>query len=303
MISVIIPAYNVEPYVGEAIGSILEQTYKDIEVVIVDDCSSDNTYQICKKYAEKDQRIRLLRNDVNSGIAVSLNKALIHASGDYIVRMDADDISLPYRIEVMHRFLLDNPNVDIVGSSTITIDEAGHHIGQYIPLINHDDLVKTVGLVTPLLHIWMCRLNVYREVGEYRFPPVEDYDFMLRSIKKGFILHNIREPLYKVRLRGGNTADLYGFRQLKAFEMAHKAYVGGELNSLSHLNIKASSCAESLFQLSRVLYRKGVVAIYNKNKPMGCFWLCLSALVSSYQMRYLLRRAKLSIYKWRTRNA
>ncbi|WP_338804094.1 glycosyltransferase [Xenorhabdus griffiniae] len=297
MISVLIPAYNVEKYVAESLDSIINQTFKDIEIIIIDDFSTDNTYKICEEYSKKDNRIRLFRNKENYGIATTLNIALNKSRGKYIVRMDADDISLPHRIETMYKFLVNNPSINIISSSTITIDENGKEIGKYVPLEKHDDLIKTLQWSTPLLHIWMCKKDIYETIGNYRFPPVEDYDFILRCISNGLIIHNITSPLYKVRMRNGNTADSYGFKQIKAFELTYKAYKNKNLDSLNLSYIPTENIKEKLYQISRKLYFKGTSNLKLRNTIRGGFFLLLSAILSNYQRRYIYRRFMLQIYK------
>ncbi|OTA19167.1 hypothetical protein Xbed_02564 [Xenorhabdus beddingii] len=297
MISVLIPAYNVEKYVAEALDSIIKQTFNDIEIIIVDDCSTDNTYNICKEYSGKDNRIKLFQNNKNQGIAHTLNIALNKSIGKYIIRMDADDISLPHRIEIMYDFLIKNPSIDIVSSSTITIDENGKEIGEYIPLEKHKDLIKTLQWATPLLHIWMCKKNIYEKIGNYRFPPVEDYDFILRCVSNGLVIHNIINPLYKVRIRNGNTADSYGFKQIKAFELTYKAYKNHRLDNLNLSRISSNNIKEKQYQFSRKLYFKGTYHLKLGNKIRGGLFLLSSAILSSYQLRYIYRRFMLQIYK------
>ena len=296
MISVLIPAYNVEKYINEALESILNQSFSDIEIIIVDDCSTDSTYDICKLYATKDNRIRLFKNDANLGIAKSLNFALANSKGEYIIRMDADDISENNRSETMYKFLLNNPSIDIVGSATTTIDEDGNVLGEYYPLEKHLDLVKTLKWASPLLHIWMCKKSIYKKIGNYRFPPIEDYDFLLRCISEGMIVHNIMEPLYRVRLRNGNTAELYGFRQLRAFESVSYAYKKNRLKELD-VNLKSSLFSEWLYQLSRNLYFNGTRNIKNGHNVYGIIFLLSSAVLSPYQLRYIYRRIRLHLFR------
>ena len=115
VISVLMSAYNVEKYVGEAIESILSQTYKDFEFIIIDDASMDGTFSIINQY--KDNRIRVLQNEKNLGLAASLNKGLHIVEGKYMARMDADDISHIQRLEKQHNFLEQRPDIDICGTS------------------------------------------------------------------------------------------------------------------------------------------------------------------------------------------
>ncbi|EAJ7443814.1 glycosyltransferase family 2 protein, partial [Campylobacter jejuni] len=93
------PCYNRQEYIVDAIESILNQTYSNFEFIIIDDCSTDNTYEIVKKYAENDKRIIVLKNEKNQGIVYALNRGFSIAKGKYIARMDDDDISLPNRLE------------------------------------------------------------------------------------------------------------------------------------------------------------------------------------------------------------
>ena len=101
LVSVIIPVYNVELYVEEAIQSIQKQTYKNIEIIIVDDNSSDKTYSIVSHLKKHYSRIKLYKNEKNYQISTTLNRAFLNSTGEYIVRMDGDDISMPDRIEKM----------------------------------------------------------------------------------------------------------------------------------------------------------------------------------------------------------
>lgn len=114
-VSVVMPAYNAEKYIGEAIESILNQTFRDFEFIIINDGSVDRTKEIIQEY--DDPRIVLLENDKNSGIVVTLNKGVDAATGEYIARMDADDIALSNRIEQQVMFLNTHRNIGVVGSA------------------------------------------------------------------------------------------------------------------------------------------------------------------------------------------
>ncbi|PSO83704.1 MAG: hypothetical protein BRC41_11810, partial [Cyanobacteria bacterium QH_9_48_43] len=98
-ISVVMPVYNGANYIREAVESILNQTFTDFEFIVIDDCSTDRSWEILTKYANQDQRVKLFKNEENLGVTKSLNKGLKLAQGDYIARQDADDVSLPERFE------------------------------------------------------------------------------------------------------------------------------------------------------------------------------------------------------------
>ena len=217
------PTFNVEKYVRDAVLSILNQTWKDLELIIVDDCSTDNTYSILNELAKNDGRIVLMRNEINKKICKTLNKCLENAKGKYIVRMDGDDVSQPNRLEVMKKFLDSNPNIDLVGSYVISIDENGKEIKRKEYLCSPDFIKIGNRFTSSVLHIWMARREVYDNLNGYRdIPYVEDYDFLLRGQKLGYRYANISEYLYMVRIRAGNTADSNGLKQRKAKKFVQK---------------------------------------------------------------------------------
>jgi glycosyltransferase involved in cell wall biosynthesis len=115
LVSVLLPVFNAEHYIEEALKSIINQTYKNLEIIVVNDGSTDTSLSIIEKLAKQDNRIVII-NKNNSGIVNSLNLAIEKSRGKYLVRMDADDISLPYRITTQVDFMEKNQNIDICGS-------------------------------------------------------------------------------------------------------------------------------------------------------------------------------------------
>ncbi len=117
-VSVVMPAYNAAEHISESIQSILDQTLNNFELIIVDDSSTDSTAQIIEKFV--DNRIRLIRNDRNEGVASSLNKGIAAAKGEFIARMDADDISVAHRLKLQVEFLRQHPSIALCGGSLKT---------------------------------------------------------------------------------------------------------------------------------------------------------------------------------------
>ena len=146
LVSILMPVYNVESYLSESIESILNQTYENIEFVIIDDCSSDGTYEVCKKYAAQDSRIVLLHNTENLKIEGSLNRGLKYCHGKYVLRMDGDDFSFPDRIEKLKTYLDEHKDVVLVGSSVEITDAQGKHLGNNTFLGNWNEIQKTCTL-------------------------------------------------------------------------------------------------------------------------------------------------------------
>lgn len=120
-VSVVMPAYNAEKYIRQAIESILNQTYKDFEFIIINDGSTDKTKEIVLSYV--DSRIVYLENEKNSGIVVTLNKGLDYATGEYIARMDADDVAVNSRLEKQVKYLDRNKNIGVLGTSICIFGE------------------------------------------------------------------------------------------------------------------------------------------------------------------------------------
>ena len=140
LVSVIIPCYNAEKYVEEAIRSVMTQTYSNLEIIVTDDCSSDNTLMILETLAAEDSRIKVIKNEENLKIVKSLNNMIEVAQGKYIARMDADDISLPERIEKQVSFLESNPEYGLCGTNAWHIDENGKKIGKsYLPVTHEEN--------------------------------------------------------------------------------------------------------------------------------------------------------------------
>lgn len=121
LVTVFIPVYNAEKYIAESLESILNQTYDNLEIILVDDGSTDKSVEIIKSY--DDPRIRLIQNEKNMGIPYTRNVGLDHANGKYMAIMDSDDISLPERIEKQVRYLEENPDIDVVGTNYYKFNE------------------------------------------------------------------------------------------------------------------------------------------------------------------------------------
>lgn len=215
-VSVITPAYNTERYIGDAIESILQQTFSDFEYIIIDDCSKDATWEIIQGYAKKDPRVIALRNEKNLGIAGNRNRGLHEAKGDYIVWQDADDISFPQRIEHQYQFMEANSTVGIVGGYLQFFNECGNtSVRKYKP--DDASLRKKIFRYSPVAQPGaMVRKKCLEEVGEFdlRYPPAEDLDMSFRIGSK-YALANLEEIVVRYR-ENSNSAT---FTKLKTIEL------------------------------------------------------------------------------------
>lgn len=217
LISIIMPTYNVEKYVEESVKCILNQSYKNIELVIVDDCSTDNTFTILQGLSKTDKRIKLYRNKSNQKICKTLNRALECVTGTYIARMDGDDVCNTNRLEIMKNYLDQHKDCALVGSQVLSIDEEGNRISEKIFPQSWEYLKVGLKTICCILHIWLARKEIYDELKGYReIPYAEDYDFLLRGMRSGFHFANVNKTLYSVRTRNGNTQSSNGVKQAKA---------------------------------------------------------------------------------------
>ncbi len=169
LVSVIMPVYNGERYLAEAIDSILAQTFTDFELIIVDDGSRDGSYAIISEYAASDERVRPLRHEVNRGIADARNTAIAASNGQFIANMDCDDVSLPERLEKQLRFLEANPEISGVGACCRYVDRDLNHLRDGLVPEQHALIVFHHFLGVPLyVSSLMLRQEVLNVLGAYQ---------------------------------------------------------------------------------------------------------------------------------------
>jgi len=198
-ITVLTIVYNGERFIREAIDSILNQTYEDFEYVIVDNNSTDSTPAILKDYAQKDRRIKIIR-EPEQGILYARNAGLKVARGEWIAVLDADDIALPNRLECQLNLVRENPDVVLVGSGLILIDENGKFIKRYSYPGDHKSLLSRLENKQAFFahSSAVFKKSIVSKLGGYRILYGEDYDLWLRLSMCGEIAC-IQEPLIKLR--------------------------------------------------------------------------------------------------------
>ncbi len=187
-ISVVMPAYNAEKYIGQAIESILNQTYRDFELIIVNDGSTDNTKNIILSY--KDERIIYLENEKNSGIVITLNKGLDNAKGEYIARMDADDISKNDRFEKQIDFLEKNKEIALLGSGICIFGENTEETNRVFTNDSEQlkaELIFNSSIAHPTVMIRKSVLDENNLRYNVEFAGAEDYYLWWEISKKGKI--------------------------------------------------------------------------------------------------------------------
>lgn len=200
-VSVVMPAFNAADFVQAAVESILHQHFDDFELIIVEDGSSDRTWDILQACAQQDQRVRLLRNADNQGVLASRNRGLAAAQGEYLAVQDADDLSLPGRLAVQVTYLDQQPAVSAVGSPAQRIDAAGCVLSTWEVPQGHAQIRAHLLFTSPIAHTTMlARLALVRQVGGYQYEyGVEDYDLWWRLSKVGR-LETIPQVLAQYRI-------------------------------------------------------------------------------------------------------
>jgi glycosyltransferase involved in cell wall biosynthesis len=222
LISVILPVHNAGKYLVEALESLRYQTYPHFEVIAIDDASADNSYKILKNYAKLDSRFHVARNKTNLKIARTLNFGLTKAKGQYIARMDADDISLPNRFQKQLRFLIAHPGVVVVGAQCLTIDTNSHLTGKKLFPTNHIAINDLMYTSNPLQHpsVMINRSLLPKDFVWYNphLTPAEDLDLYFRLGKFG-LFANLKSAILMYR----QHADSETFRDPKyTFKITQK---------------------------------------------------------------------------------
>jgi glycosyltransferase involved in cell wall biosynthesis len=263
-ISVILPVYNGEKYLAEAINSILSQTYRDFELIIVNDCSSDGTSEILSTYI--DERIRIINNSSNLKLSRSLNKGIETAQGQFIARMDADDVSLPERFEKQVAFLEGHPEIGVVGCWVRRIDEKGNITGKIFRETRPEAIKWELFFGTPVPHpTVMIRAAVIKRAGGFSndISAAVDYECWTRLVKTTKFA-NLAEFLLLYRMHTENMSSKYHFDQIRTVrrlqELSMAEYIGvekaQELVELIHLDTRTSSQAVQAARLIYFLYQQ-----------------------------------------------
>lgn len=225
LISVIMGIYNCTDTLEEAVECIINQTYKNWELIMCDDCSKDSTFEIAKRYAERyPNQVVLLRNEKNMGLNYTLNKCLAVAKGEYIARMDGDDLCDPERFEKERTILDQNPEIAIVSTDMMFFDDAGTW-GKTNAL--EKPVAKDFLKCTRFCHAaCMVRREAFDAVNGYsisnRLLRVEDYHLWIKMYEMGYVGVNIQEPLYSMRDdRNAQKRKQFKYRLNEAYVKAY----------------------------------------------------------------------------------
>lgn len=205
-VSIVLPSYNGARFLAQSLESIINQTFTDWELIIVDDCSTDNTYEIAKSYTDKDPRITVIHNETNKKLPASLNVGFAHARGKYFTWTSDDNVAKPNWLSVLVDYLDKNPDVDMVSADMDYIDENGNLF--FNP--RHKRNIFALPYISNVGAAFMYRRAIAEKIGGYDESAfcAEDYDYWCRIALSGNLAY-IPDNIYQYRIQSNSLTSLY----------------------------------------------------------------------------------------------
>ena len=278
LVSVIITVYNSDKYLFQSLLSIINQTYTNIEIILVNDGSTDNTHFIIQKFLKIDERIIYINRKQNKGLVFSLNEALSISKGFYIARMDSDDISESTRLEKQIQFLVNNPNVYMIGSAYRVINDKS----QFIKFAFHPKDPLTLFL-SMSFNTYFChpsivfKKEILTTIGFYQYVQAEDYDLFSRIVLN-FPSANLLDPLINYRNHNENRSNE---KSISIFESRLKissnyfSFLGLDIEASFLKRLVSNSDKREIFTFSELVY---IWKIYYKIFTKACIKYKLKVL-------------------------
>lgn len=311
LVDVLMAVRNGQQFLGAAVDSILSQTYRNFRFIIVDDASTDQTPHLLQEYAAKDPRIVLLTG-AGEGLATALNLGLALAEGEYVARMDADDISMPERLEIQVEFMRRCPDIVALGTQAVLIDQNGRVLRHRRLPTGSEKIRKRLEERNCLCHpTVMMRADLLKSVGGYRdkFRTSQDYDLWLRLMRFGEI-ENLEKPLLFYRKHGAQISTRNNACKQTIYSVGAatdhflRRYLGKSPETVFDLNDPAD-IVDKLCDLygqaldepdRRALNRHGLRLLrYAENLPAGSRDRLYRAMQSGLTLR---ERLKGLLYRW-----
>ena len=256
LISIVTPNYNCAKFISETIESVLAQDYQNWEMLIQDDCSSDKSYQIALEYAKQDSRIKVERNESNSGAAVTRNNAIRRSQGEYLAFLDSDDLWLPNKLSKQLKFMMDN-DCDFSFTKYEHMDEDGKS------LLEQAQVTKKLNYTKLMMHCWPgCLTVMYRQVVANKIYAGDvkknnDHALFLRVMRQCKNGMGLDECLALYRIRKGSISR-NKFKVLQPFvtvlhDFEHKSYITAYFCVFTHMFVK------TLFKYKKIEEKDSIV--------------------------------------------
>ncbi len=258
LVSVILPCYNAMPFLPDALESIIHQTYQNLEILCINDGSSDETPAVLEAYAKKDKRIRVIHNESNLKLIGTLNKAIALAKGDFIARMDADDVSHVERIEKLLELIL-KENVDVVSCNSDFIDMEGKKIStSFLKAITPIEIHFASYFFTPIGHaLLLGKKSVFIKHPYFISENVihtEDYELWTRMIRNNVKFFNCDEVLYSIRINDNSVSRK--FEEIQKTNFVKSAQIHQETLLERELNRDVVRVAVNRFESPSISFIK-----------------------------------------------
>lgn len=269
LVSIIMSCYNEEiEWINQCIQSLLNQTYKNLEIVIVNDNPKNiEISKVLNCYLNLDSRIKVIINPNNLGLVKSLNEAIMESNGEYIARIDSDDISELSRIETQVNYLINNKDVDFVMSHANIINESGFKVGEYTVTPNK---MKDIKLLLKYKNVsihptWMFRRKILIKLKGYNeIAYVEDYEFLCRAILEGYNIESIPLKLIDYRIRSTSVCNSNRIQQQINFQ---------NVNIMYKENLKKKNIDSSMKYNNLTINTKYANRNNSKKNFLGCLLL------------------------------
>jgi len=233
-VTILMAAFNASKFIADSIKSVLNQTFQNFELLIINDGSTDNTETIIQSF--NDPRIRVIKNETNRGLIESRNIALLEAKGNFIAILDSDDIAIVDRLEKQLNAFQNNPDLAVVGSRALIIDQNGKETGEKLDVFTDVDKIKlTLFFENTIVHSsTMIKAEIFREFNGYQGDTlIEDYDLFYRISQK-YSIENLENYLVKYRIHGANIS-------IQKKEQLHQALYSLKVRQLNQLGLNIES--------------------------------------------------------------
>lgn len=266
-VTVLLPTYNAGPYLREAVDSILAQTWKDFEFLVINDGSKDNTDEILASY--DDPRMKIV-NQQNKGLITTLNEGIMMASGDIIARMDADDICLPERLRTQLDFLARHPDYVLVGSEAEIMDKDGNYLMPLVPIGHtHEEIVSKINDKVPFIHPCVTfRKDAVIKAGLYPRNAIDFEDHLLwKNLLKVGKVCNLHDVLLKVRFNPESVTIDERWRGKEFIDIRRRSIINGVVSDEDATALKALMASQNFKEYRQASYYSMIAKKYLWNNP------------------------------------